>query len=73
MGSLDNLKLLIVKKEKMVIPELQNIAGHNSFTALEYFLMHKMHKNQKFENEICCICQFELFEDIDKYSLEQIK
>ncbi|KAL4503093.1 hypothetical protein ABPG72_014322 [Tetrahymena utriculariae] len=66
-------------KQNEKIQELMKIADHNQFTALEYYLMKTIDdifkqergiQNQKWQEEICCICQCDLFENIDQYSQE---
>ncbi|KAL4455383.1 hypothetical protein ABPG74_012535 [Tetrahymena malaccensis] len=66
-------------KQNEKIQELMKITDHNQFTALEYYLMKTIDEifkqergiqNQKWQEEICCICQCDLFENIDQYSQE---
>ncbi|EAS04646.2 deltex-like protein (macronuclear) [Tetrahymena thermophila SB210] len=66
-------------KQNEKIQELMKITDHNQFTAIEYYLMKTIDdifrqergiQNQQWQEEICCICQCDLFENIDNYSQE---
>lgn len=69
---------LLENKEKEKVDKIMKIAGHYHFTAAEYLLKKtldqlelKKRNINKFEEEKCCICQFELYDEIDSYDLDK--
>lgn len=68
------IELNQTKQQRDAFPELRKLTSFNSLTAVEYFLMkaiHEMAENRgKWQEEICCICQCDLFDNIDSFTHE---